>query len=160
MDSREFIHDRIPHREPFLWVDTVTEVSDKQLIAQKHISPELDIFQGHYPNHPIMPGVLLCEAVFQAGALLISEMFSRNNDSSEMSTHLPVLTRIQGAKFKREVHPGDTITIDVCFSERVSNAWFMKGKVLVDGKVAVKVDFACALTDTKDKYKTAFQITK
>jgi 3-hydroxyacyl-[acyl-carrier-protein] dehydratase len=151
VDSREFIHDRIPHREPFLWVDTVTEVSDTQLIAQKHIPPELDIFQGHYPNHPIMPGVLLCEAVFQAGALLISEIFSRNNDHSEMSTQVPVLTRIQGAKFKREVHPGDTITIDVRFSERVSNAWFMKGKVLVEGKVAVKVDFACALTDTKDK---------
>lgn len=151
MDSREFIHGRIPHREPFLWVDTVTEVSDNHLIAQKKISPELDIFQGHYPNHPIMPGVLLCEAVFQAGALLISEITSRDNDYSEMTTQIPVLTRIQGAKFKREVHPGDTITIDVRFTERVSNAWFMKGKVLVEGKVAVKVHFSCALTDTKDK---------
>jgi len=151
VDSKEFIHDRIPHREPFLWVDTVTEVSDNHLIAQKYISPELDVFQGHYPNHPIMPGVLLCEAVFQAGALLISEICSRDNGDSEMTTQVPVLTRIQGAKFKREVHPGDTITIDVRFSERVSNAWLMKGKVLVDGKVAVKVDFSCALTDTKDK---------
>jgi len=151
VDSKEFILERIPHREPFLWVDTVTEVSENHLIAQKNISPELDIFQGHYPDHPIMPGVLLCEAVFQAGALLISEIVSRNKNCSEMSAQLPVLTRIQRAKFKREVHPGDTITIDVLFSERVSNAWFMKGKVLVDGKVAVKVDFACAMTEVKER---------
>lgn len=129
MDSKTFIHDRIPHRDPFLWVDTVIEVSDNRLRAQKTIHPDLDIFQGHYPQYPIMPGVLLCEAVFQAGAILLSEIFIREHmdEESEILKNLPVLTRIQSAKFKREVHPGDTITIEVSLTERISNAWFLKG---------------------------------
>ena len=151
MDSKEFIYERIPHRQPFLWVDSVKEISDNHLVAHKYIDPELEVFQGHYPHHPIMPGVLLCEAVFQAGALLISEMSSENNVNSLMSAKVPVLTRIQNAKFKREVYPGDSITIDVSLLERMSNAWFMKGKILVDGKIAVKVDFACAQTSFNEK---------
>lgn len=149
MDSKDFILERIPHRDPFLWVDAVTEVSDNRLIAKKIISPDLDIFKGHYPDHPIMPGVLLCESIFQAGAILIFEMLRKSGPQEENLAELPVLTRIQGAKFKREVQPGDTVTIDVRFKERVSNAWFLSGKALVDGKVAVKVNFACALSTPK-----------
>ena len=148
MDSKNFILDRIPHRDPFLWVDSVTEVLDNRLVAKKHIPPDLDIFKGHYPDHPIMPGVLLCESIFQAGAILIHEMIMKGGSQDVHSNEIPVLTRIQGAKFKREVRPGDTIIIDVLFKERVSNAWFLSGKILVDGKVAVKVDFACAMSSS------------
>lgn len=148
MDSKDFILNRIPHRDPFLWVDSVTEVLDNRLVAKKHIPPDLDIFKGHYPDHPIMPGVLLCESIFQAGAILIHEMIMKGGSQDVNSNEIPVLTRIQGAKFKREVRPGDTIIIDVLFKERVSNAWFLSGKILVDGKVAVKVDFACAMSSS------------
>jgi 3-hydroxyacyl-[acyl-carrier-protein] dehydratase len=148
VDSKEFILDRIPHRDPFLWVDAVTEISDNRLVAEKNISPDLDVFKGHYPHHPIMPGVLLCESIFQAGAILISEMTRKGGSGDDGTDEIPVLTRIQGAKFKREVRPGDTVTIDVKFKERISNAWFLSGKATVGGKVAVKVDFACAMASS------------
>lgn len=142
-----FIQERIPHRPPFLWLDKVVEIDGKSLTAEKSIPTDLDIFQGHYPHYPIMPGVILCEAVFQAGAVLIAELLQqdRDDDNAAVPVGVPVLTRINGAKFKREVKPGDIITIKVKLKEQVGPAWFLKGKVLVHGKTAVKVDFACTL---------------
>lgn len=136
----KFITDRIPHRPPFLWLDRVLEVSAESLVAEKDIPPDLALFQGHYPDYPLMPGVLLCEAVFQAGALLLAGQEGVGGGQGR-----PVLTRILGAKFKREVRPGDTIRIQVSLTERVGPAWFMKGSVRVQDRVAVQVEFACAL---------------
>lgn len=136
----EFIQSRIPHRDPFLWLDRITALSDSEITAEKMISPQLDVFRGHYPEYPIMPGVLLCEAVFQAGALLITEAHL-----GEELKGVPVLTRIINAKFKREVVPGDVICIQASIKERLASAWFMKGSIRVAGKVAVKVEFSCAL---------------
>ena len=135
----DFITDRIPHRPPFLWIDRVVELGDDSIRAEKTIPPDLDIFKGHYPDYPLMPGVLLCEAVFQAGALLIGEMIKENING------VPVLTRIINAKFKREVRPGDTIEIRAALKEQLGSAWFLKGNVRVGGKVAVQVEFACAM---------------
>ena len=139
--NREFIQERIPHRAPFLWLDRILELDETGIRAEKFLPEDLDVFQGHYPDYPIMPGVLLCEAVFQAGALLISETLRGKQEIKGV----PVLTRILGAKFKREVGPGDTIEIQAALKERVGPAWFMKGSVRVKGKVAVQVEFACAL---------------
>lgn len=139
----EFILSRIPHRPPFLWLDRVLEQTGQSIRAEKKIPEDLDVFQGHYPDFPVMPGVLLCEAVFQAGALLISELL-RNSDEKENPNGVPVLTRITGAKFKRLVKPGDILEINATVKERLSAAWFMKGNVKVGGKVAVQVEFACA----------------
>ncbi len=136
----EFIHSRIPHRDPFLWLDRVIALTDTDITAETLITPDLDVFKGHYPEYPIMPGVLLCEAVFQAGALLIAESI-KNEDWKGV----PVLTRVINAKFKREVRPKDLITISATLKERLGSAWFMKGVVRVGGKVAVKVEFSCAL---------------
>lgn len=141
----EFITSRIPHRPPFLWLDSIISLNAQEIVAEKAIPADLDVFQGHYPDYPIMPGVLLCEAVFQAGALLISENIIHEAQDDELSAGVPVLTRILGAKFKREVVPGDIITLTAVLSERVGPAWFMKGSVKVAGKVAVKVEFACAV---------------
>jgi 3-hydroxyacyl-[acyl-carrier-protein] dehydratase len=137
----DFITSRIPHRPPFLWLDRILEISGETIRAEKTISADLDVFKGHYPDYPLMPGVLLCEAVFQAGALLIGEMVK---DEGPMAG-VPVLTRITGAKFKREVRPGDTIEIRATLKEKLGPAWFLKGSVRVNGKVAVQVEFACAL---------------
>ena len=136
---------RIPHRPPFLWIDRVIELSDDQIRAEKLVPDDLPLFQGHYPAYPIMPGVLLCEAIFQAGALLISEIQHKcAEQSATQDGGVPVLTRILGAKFKREVHPGDTLEIVAKLVERLGPAWIMKGSVRVQGKVAVQVEFACA----------------
>lgn len=138
-----FIQERIPHRPPFLWLDRVLELGAEEIRAKKTIPTDLDVFQGHYPDYPILPGVLLCEAVFQAGALLISELL---RDKKEI-TGVPVLTRILGAKFKREIGPGDTVEIRATLKETIGPAWFMKGGVRIKGKIAVQVEFACALKE-------------
>lgn len=146
--DKEFITERIPHRDPFLWVDRVKEIDGQSIRAEKKIPVDLDIFQGHYPDYPIMPGVLLCEAVFQAGALLTSHLLreEQGDEWEEKATSsVPVLTRILGAKFKREVRPGDTIELTATLKERVGPAWFFKGAVRLRGKVAVQVEFSCML---------------
>ncbi|PID72541.1 MAG: beta-hydroxyacyl-ACP dehydratase [Desulfobulbus propionicus] len=144
--GQEYLHKRIPHREPFLWLDTILEIDERCILAQKYIDPELAIFKGHYPEYPLMPGVILCEAVFQAGAVFISEALANAAAEDEAAlAGVPVLTRILSAKFKREVKPGDTITIRAALKERLANAWFLKGSVKVGGKTAVQVEFACAL---------------
>jgi len=142
------IYKAIPHRPPFLWVDSVISFDAETIVTEKFIAPDLDFFKGHYPGYPIVPGVLLCEAVFQTGALFMAKMLEKAGNSSEASPKTPVLTRIKGAKFKREVKPGDTIRMHVTLDENIGNAWFFKGKVLVNNKTAVKVDFGCAITDT------------
>jgi 3-hydroxyacyl-[acyl-carrier-protein] dehydratase len=128
-------------------VDSIISFNAKAIVTEKFIAPDLDIFKGHYPGYPIMPGVLLCEAVFQSGALFMARMMQESGHSRENGEGKPVLTRIKGAKFKREVKPGDTIRMHVKLDEKIGNAWFFKGKVLVDNKTAVKVDFGCAITD-------------
>ena len=140
-----FILERIPHRQPFLWLDRVLEIGDTAIRAEKTVPSDLDIFRGHYPEYPLMPGVLLCEAVFQAGALLIGNLLGREvKAKSGEPVSVPVLTRILGAKFKREVRPGDLLEIRASLVERLGPAWLMKGSVRVGGKVAVQVEFACA----------------
>ena len=149
MDYSPDIYEAIPHRPPFLWVDKVISYDSKTIITEKFISPDLDVFKGHYPGYPLMPGVLLCEAVFQTGALFMAKMLQDSGQTAEAGLKAPVLTRIRGAKFKREVKPGDTIRIYVTLDENIGNAWFFKGKVLVEDKTAVKVNFGCALSETK-----------
>ena len=69
----EEIHRRIPHRKPFLFIDEIVEISENGAVARLTVSPELPFFEGHYPGNPIMPGVLLCESVFQTGAIYLAE---------------------------------------------------------------------------------------
>ena len=136
----------IPHRPPFLWVDRIISCSEDCILTEKYISPDLDIFRGHFPGNPIMPGVLLCEALFQSGALLMAR---RNHTVPKKNHQFPVLTRIGGAKFKRQVRPGDTTRMKVTLTEIVSTACFFKGTLKVDDKVAVQVDFVCAMVESR-----------
>jgi 3-hydroxyacyl-[acyl-carrier-protein] dehydratase len=142
MQQIEEILPLIPHRPPFLWIDRIISISDDWIITEKDIAPDLDILRGHYPGNPIMPGAILCEAVFQSGALLIAKRLDSTPDKKKQ---IPVLTRINGAKFKRQVYPGDTIQIKAILTETVSTAYYFKGKLKVAGKVAMTVDFVCAM---------------
>lgn len=136
------ITDLIPHRPPFLWVDSMVDFDSSSLTTEKFIPEDLAVFEGHYPNHPILPGVLLCEALFQTGALLIALLLKESN---EVVSGVPVLTRVEAVKFKRVVGPGDTIHMKVTLKESLGGAWFLKGTLRVQGKVAVQADFACTL---------------
>lgn len=131
----------IPHRDPFLLVDRIISLEEKTLVTEKTFSPEMDVYRGHYPESPITPGVLLSEAIFQSGALLIAKIAAPD----ELKAGVPVLTRILGAKFKRGIYPGDTVQITVKLTERISTAWFLKGVLKCKGKTAVQIEFACTL---------------
>jgi len=132
----------IPHRDPFLWLDEVVDVSETTIHARKLVSPELDVFRGHYPGQPVLPGVLLCEAAMQAGAVLIARQLAGEIPAG----HVPVATRINNVKFRHMVRPGDILDIQVTFTERLGQAYFMTAKVAVSGKTAAQLEFACTVT--------------
>jgi 3-hydroxyacyl-[acyl-carrier-protein] dehydratase len=142
MKPVEEVTSLIPHRPPFLWVDSIISFSDDTIVTEKMIPTDLDIFLGHYPGNPIMPGVLLCEAIFQSGALLLGKMGLVQEGETQA---MPVLTRINSAKFKRSVYPGDRVQIKVRLMETLSSVSFFKGTMKLNGKVAVQVDFACTM---------------
>ncbi len=144
MHKNLLISDLIPHRPPFLWVDKILKSDETSILAEKFVPKDLDVFKGHYPEHPILPGVLLCEALFQSGALLISLLL---RDSNTTAAGVPVITRVENAKFKRPVGPGDTIQMLVTLKEKFSGVWFLKGVLRVKEKVAVKADFSCTLAE-------------
>lgn len=133
----EQIRQAIPHRDPFLWIDEVTELDDKRIVARKFLSPELDVFRGHYPNFPVLPGVLQCEAAFQAGAILISRL------QAVAAGQVPVVTRVNNVKFRHMLRPGDTMEMEVELTERLQNAYFLTGKVSSGGQLAARLEFAC-----------------
>lgn len=134
------IKSAIPHREPFLLVDEIVEQSDERITCRKRFGGDEFWYRGHYPDYPITPGVILCEAAMQAGAVLLSKFASNSTDS------VPVATRANNVQFRKMVHPGDTITIDVELTEHLANAFFMKARVSVEGQLALRFDFACTLT--------------
>jgi 3-hydroxyacyl-[acyl-carrier-protein] dehydratase len=134
----------IPHREPFLFVDEIVEMTDERIVTKKRLSGTEPFFEGHYPNSPIMPGVLLLEAIFQSGAILISKLMSEKEGSDTLNG-VPVLTRIQNAKFKKMVKPGDVVDIKSSIKETLANVYYMKGTASVDGKKSVVVEYACCL---------------
>jgi 3-hydroxyacyl-[acyl-carrier-protein] dehydratase len=139
--TRDDICRLIPHREPFLWIDEVVTESAQRLMARKLIPSDLDVFRGHYPGRPVLPGVLLCEAAMQAGAILIA----RQEGDSLAAGRVPVATRINNVKFRRMVQPGDCLEIEVELVERIGDAFFLKARIRVAGQSAAQLEFACTL---------------
>ena len=137
--SLEAINAAIPHREPFLLVDEVVEQSETRILCRKQFTGAEFWYAGHYPEYPLTPGVLLCEAAMQAGAVLLSSL------AKDSPGGVPVATRMNNVKFRNMVRPGDTIEIKVELVEKMADAYFLKAAVTVDGKTAVTFDFACKL---------------
>ena len=138
--------DSIPHRPPFLFVDEIVEVQERRIVTRKLADPEADFFRGHYPTHPVMPGVLLCECCFQAGALLMADRIG----PSDSPDGVPVLTRISDARFKHMVEPGQTVEIEVTLDDELEGAYYMVGRATVEGKLVLRVSFACMLASQKE----------
>lgn len=136
--TRAEIEAAIPHREPFLMIDEVVSRTEDHIVCRKTFRPDAWFYQGHYPDFPLTPGVLLCEAALQSGAVLLSKLV-------DGATSVPVATRLGDVKFKKMVRPGDTIEIDVRLTERLADAFFMTGKITVDGKLVARLDFACSV---------------
>ena len=132
------IMDLLPHRYPFLLIDRIPEFErGKRLVAIKNVTINEPFFQGHFPGYPIMPGVLVIEAMAQAGAILImSEIADRHSK-------LVVFTGIERAKFRRPVSPGDQIRFEIEVLSVRSRAGRMEGKAYVDGKLACEATLTC-----------------
>lgn len=134
------IHAAIPHREPFLLIDEIVSRNEWVIHCRKTFTGREYFYAGHYPQFPLTPGVLLCEAGLQAGAVLLAKQAGAEPGK------VPVATRIDGVKFKRIVKPGETIDVEVELVERMADAFFMKAKVTCGGQVAARFEFACTLT--------------
>lgn len=132
----------LPHRYPFLLIDRVLEIHRmKKIVALKNVTINEPFFQGHFPSFPIMPGVLIVEAMAQAGGtLLLTEIEDRNDK-------LMVFTGIEKARFRRPVVPGDQVRIEVEVLAWRRTAVRMGGKALVNGKVVCEATISCQLVD-------------
>ena len=137
--SLEQIYAAIPHRPPFLLLDEIVELGGERVVCRKTFAASEAFYAGHYPGFPITPGVLLCEAAMQAGAVLLSQYIEPGQSG------VPVATRMNEVRFKRMVKPGQTIEIEVELTERLASAFFLKAKVTCQGQLAVRFEFACTL---------------
>ncbi|HEY8485880.1 MAG TPA: 3-hydroxyacyl-ACP dehydratase FabZ [Limnochordales bacterium] len=129
------ILERIPHRYPFLLVDRVLELeSGRRAVAIKNVTINEPFFQGHYPDFPIMPGVLILEALAQAAAIMMYPHVNRTE-------RLPVLAGIDGARFRRMVRPGDCLRLEVEMVRARSGLGVVAGRAWVDGQLACEAEF-------------------
>ena len=120
-----------------LLVDEVVEWESEHIVCKKTFHADEFFFQGHYPDYPLVPGVILCEAAMQAGAVLLSKHVAGNG--------VPVAGRLNDVKFKRMIRPGDTVLLEVTLDERMGDAFFLSAKVTCDGKLSVSLGFAVTL---------------
>jgi len=120
-----------------LLLDEVVEWEQERIVCRKTFQPDEWFFQGHYPNFPIVPGVMLCEAAMQAGSVLLSK--------HPKGEGMPVAGRLNDVKFKRMIRPGDTILIEAMLDDRMADAFFLSAKVTCEGKTAVTLNFAVTL---------------
>ena len=134
--TRDEIQRLIPHRPPFLWLDEVVEIDDVSIHARTFVDPAFDLFRGHYPDFPVLPGVIQCEMAFQASAVLIATLHPVSEG------RVPVVARLNNTKFRRMVRPGETVDIHVTVSDKVKAAYYMTGIVSVAGEVSARLDFA------------------
>jgi 3-hydroxyacyl-[acyl-carrier-protein] dehydratase len=136
----------LPHRYPFLLIDRVLELERKtRIVALKNVTANEPHFTGHWPDNPVMPGVLIIEAIAQAGgALLLTEIPDRESK-------VMFFTGIDSAKFRRPVVPGDQLRIEVTVLNWRSNACKMRGVATVEGKIACEATIMCAIVPRATK---------
>jgi 3-hydroxyacyl-[acyl-carrier-protein] dehydratase len=141
--DRAAIERAIPHRAPYLFVDRVLERTDDAVTAEWDITSGLEALSGHYPGRPVVPGALISEFTFQCAAIL----FAVPGRDVLGATSIPVLTKIEDARFKKMVAPGETLRAHVETVERLGNARFMKALVTSSGETVARLRFTVALVE-------------
>ena len=133
----------LPHRYPFLLVDRVLSMEPmKKLVAVKCVTVNEPFFSGHFPGHPVMPGVLILEALAQAGGLLVKA--SMTEDTTDKVTYLMA---IDNARFRKPVVPGDRLELHVEIVKQKGPIWKTRGTGIVDGEVVAEADYMAMLVD-------------
>ena len=145
MNTQMDIHailEHLPHRYPFLLVDRVLSVEPgKDIVALKNVTINEPFFPGHYPHHPVMPGVLIIEAMAQVAALLsFKSMDSKPDDKS-----VYYFAGIDGARFKRPVTPGDQLIIKVALMRSMRGVFKFNARAEVDGQLAAEAELMCTV---------------
>jgi 3-hydroxyacyl-[acyl-carrier-protein] dehydratase len=130
----------LPHRYPFLLVDRVDEIGEDRIVARKLVSRNEPFFDGHFPGHPVMPGVLIIEALAQAGALLAAHVVS-----FDPKTHVIYFMAIDAAKFRKPVIPGDVLTLDVVPLRKGKAIWKLKGEARVGDVVVAEAELMATI---------------
>ena len=137
------VTDLIPHRPPFLFVDTIKGQSNDGLAASRTWRPEEDFYKGHYPGAPITPGVLLCEAVFQTAACYMA--LKARAAGMAPGEGVPLIAKISDVRFRSPVYPGDTTLIDVQEKSALGGFTMLTGRITKpDGTRVMNVDFSVA----------------
>jgi len=140
----------LPHRYPFLLVDRILELElGKRVVGIKNVTVNEPFFVGHFPGHPIMPGVLILEAMAQVGGVLLMRSLDANAEKKVI-----YFTGIDHARFRKPVVPGDQIRIEVELVQLRRQVCRMKGTASVDGKLAAEAEMGCIVTD-RDPQKAA-----
>jgi beta-hydroxyacyl-ACP dehydratase FabZ len=132
----------LPHRFPFLLVDRIVELDEEHVVGLKNVTVNEPFFVGHFPGHPVMPGVLIVEAMAQAGAVMA--MRSPGFDPAAKVIYFMALDKV---KFRKPVVPGDQLRLEVTPLRKGASIWKMAGKALVDGEVACEAEFLASIVD-------------
>lgn len=143
MDIHEIL-EHLPHRYPFLLIDRVLSIDpNKSIVALKNVTINEPFFPGHYPHHPVMPGVLIIEAMAQAAALLTFKSQGTKPDDKTVY----YFVGIDNARFKRPVSPGDQVIFKVAIMFNKRGLWKFSAVAEVDGQVAAEAEIMCTLRD-------------
>lgn len=132
------IKEYLPHRDPMLFIDRVTDLDENSIRIESDVKADASFFEGHFPDMPIMPGVLIIETVAQAGALLVSLTRGLSDDK------FIAFSNVDAVKFRRPVNPGETIIVDVMIDKVRLPFYKFSGTAKVDGTVAATMKFAAA----------------
>ena len=141
MDIHEIL-EHLPHRYPLLLVDRVLEViPGERIVALKNVTVNEPFFPGHYPHHPVMPGVLIIEALAQTAAILSFKTLGGKPDDKSVY----YFVGIDGARFKRPVSPGDQLILEVSIQANKRGIWKFAAQAKVDGQVAAEAELMCTV---------------
>lgn len=143
------IRDILPHRYPFLLVDRITEMEADRIVGVKNVTANEPFFLGHFPEFPVMPGVLIVEAMAQVAGVLVLK------DVADRKKRLVLLASVEDAKFRRPVLPGDTLIIEMKTIKRKATVVKMTGEARVGGAVVAEATVMCKLADRPDQESPA-----
>ena len=139
----------LPHRYPFLLVDRIVEIEHERIVGIKNVTLNEPFFSGHFPGYPVMPGVLIVEAMAQtAGVLVLKSIDDRDSK-------LVLLVSIEHARFRKPVAPGDTLRLEMTVIKRKATVAKMAGRATVDGLVVAEAELMCKLADKYETTQTA-----